>query len=527
MIQTGLIQHAHDDLVTDASYDFYGLRLATCSLDQRVKIWQLEESSGSWRVQDEWKAHEAPVSKVCWAHPEFGSVIASCSFDRTAKVWEQAPPSALLDSQLGGGTAGGGGGGAPGGSSAGTQPATRWIERNVMAESKGTVRDVAFAPHYFGLKLATIASDNILRIYECIDQSSLTTWQLLQDIDVVNLPSSSTPTYYSRAHTLALGTPTQTFSSSLGATGGGPEKNNYADHAQALSQGLAQNAAINAANDRARHGVGNREADGGWSLSWCKDRYWGGVLAASAGTSGVVKIVQLTPSRRHVTLLTLDPSPSSSTTSGPNPSGPSTSGISLPPPGHASHPSLSEASSSNLPNTLAGASGRPGSSSSHFPPTPSSQHQIQNATQASSSTSAQNINKSAITSLSWAPSCGRSYHLVATGSRDGSVRIWKIQPGEETENGNGDEEVGERDVDSEDPKWSVINMIKVEHKSAVSRVEWNVTGTILSSAGNDGRIRLWKATPDGEWKSAGSIGVEQAEESERGSQTDQRDVEME
>ena len=35
IMQAGLIQHAHDDLVTDVSYDFYGLRLATCSLDQR------------------------------------------------------------------------------------------------------------------------------------------------------------------------------------------------------------------------------------------------------------------------------------------------------------------------------------------------------------------------------------------------------------------------------------------------------------------------------------------------------------
>ena len=35
MIQTGLIPNAHNDLVTDASYDFYGLHLATCSLDQR------------------------------------------------------------------------------------------------------------------------------------------------------------------------------------------------------------------------------------------------------------------------------------------------------------------------------------------------------------------------------------------------------------------------------------------------------------------------------------------------------------
>lgn len=38
MIQTGLIQNAHNDLVTDAAYDFYGLRLATCSLDQRSAI---------------------------------------------------------------------------------------------------------------------------------------------------------------------------------------------------------------------------------------------------------------------------------------------------------------------------------------------------------------------------------------------------------------------------------------------------------------------------------------------------------
>ena len=37
-MQTGLIQNAHDDLVTDAAYDFYGLHLATCSLDQRSLV---------------------------------------------------------------------------------------------------------------------------------------------------------------------------------------------------------------------------------------------------------------------------------------------------------------------------------------------------------------------------------------------------------------------------------------------------------------------------------------------------------
>lgn len=35
----------------------------------------------------------------------------------------------------------------------------------------------------------------------------------------------------------------------------------------------------------------------------------------------------------------------------------------------------------------------------------------------------------AVSSIAWAPSCGRSYHLIATGSRDGLVRVWKLVPG--------------------------------------------------------------------------------------------------
>jgi nucleoporin SEH1 len=34
----------------------------------------------------------------------------------------------------------------------------------------------------------------------------------------------------------------------------------------------------------------------------------------------------------------------------------------------------------------------------------------------------------AVTSVAWAPSCGRRYHLIATGGRDGKVKIWKITP---------------------------------------------------------------------------------------------------
>jgi nucleoporin SEH1 len=35
-----------------------------------------------------------------------------------------------------------------------------------------------------------------------------------------------------------------------------------------------------------------------------------------------------------------------------------------------------------------------------------------------------------VTCVSWAPSCGRDFHLIATGSRDGVVTIWKVTTGE-------------------------------------------------------------------------------------------------
>jgi hypothetical protein len=59
-MQTSLIQNAHGDLVTDAAYDFYGVRLATCSLDHRIKVWQLDESDGNWTAVADWKVRVSP-----------------------------------------------------------------------------------------------------------------------------------------------------------------------------------------------------------------------------------------------------------------------------------------------------------------------------------------------------------------------------------------------------------------------------------------------------------------------------------
>jgi nucleoporin SEH1 len=213
---------------------------------------------------------------------------------------------------------------------------------------------------------------------------------------------------------------------------------------------------------------GSKEADGGWDISWCKDHYWGEILAVAAGTDGLVKvclrsvlkraglnisimkIIQLSPSRRPTVLLVLDKS-----------------------------------------------------SKGHSSP---------------------------ITSVAWAPACGRSYQLIATGSRDGFVRIWQVQPpplnddlagfsaainGEDEGSWTGrlvgdfhhHECVTPRNRPSYTRSGSDTHL-----RSLVSRVEWNVTGTILSSAGNDGKVRLWKRSLGATWRSAGFVSVEAAEQ---------------
>ena len=64
----------------------------------------------------------------------------------------------------------------------------------------------------------------------------------------------------------------------------------------------------------------------------------------------------------------------------------------------------------------------------------------------------------AITSVAWAPSCGRSYHLVATGSRDGHVRIWKLRPSPLDE---------ERIENSDDAKWTGSVVADFDHHKCV------------------------------------------------------------
>ena len=85
----------HQDLVHDAQFDFYGKRLATCSSDSIIKVWQVD-ADDSYKQVGEIGMHEGAVWQVSWAHPQFGSLIASCGYDKRVMVFRESTPGSWI-----------------------------------------------------------------------------------------------------------------------------------------------------------------------------------------------------------------------------------------------------------------------------------------------------------------------------------------------------------------------------------------------------------------------------------------------
>lgn len=155
------VETEHKDLIHDVAYDHYGRRMATCSSDQSIKVWDIAEDGTSQQVAH-WKAHSGSVWRVTWAHPEFGQVLATCSFDRTATIWEEVSAGGDPGHEHGGGS--------------GSESSSSWVKRTSLVDSRTSVTDVKFAPKHLGLQLATCSSDGMVRIYEAPDVMNLSQW---------------------------------------------------------------------------------------------------------------------------------------------------------------------------------------------------------------------------------------------------------------------------------------------------------------------------------------------------------------
>lgn len=190
--QSTTLQSLHQDFIHDIAFDHYGRRIATCSGDRTVRVWDLDEK-GEWTFQpgsgSDWQAHRGPVTRLSWAHPEFGQLLATCGTDHVACVWEERDASfsfpvhedatrtstaTTAESQQQQQQS----------SSSATQ--TRWIEKARLSDARKAVSCVAFAPRHLGLKLATGSADGAVRVYEAIDAMNLNQWRLNESVEVVD-----------------------------------------------------------------------------------------------------------------------------------------------------------------------------------------------------------------------------------------------------------------------------------------------------------------------------------------------------
>ena len=54
----------HEDLIHHISYNSFGTRLATCSLDQSIRVYDIEEGTGEFRLTADWKVRARPLAPI-------------------------------------------------------------------------------------------------------------------------------------------------------------------------------------------------------------------------------------------------------------------------------------------------------------------------------------------------------------------------------------------------------------------------------------------------------------------------------
>jgi len=120
------IETQHEDMIHDVQLDYYSRRLATCSSDRTIKIFEVSENSN---VQvAEIKGHEGPVWQIAWGHPKFGSILASCSYDRKVCIWKENTQN-------------------------------NWSKLYEYNQHESSVNSIAWSPHEYGLSLVCASSD--------------------------------------------------------------------------------------------------------------------------------------------------------------------------------------------------------------------------------------------------------------------------------------------------------------------------------------------------------------------------------
>lgn len=125
------IETNHDELIHDAQANYYGTKLATCSSDHTIKIYQLNGNQS--KLLTELHGHLGAVWQLDWSHPEYENLLASCSYDKKVIIWKEEDNG-------------------------------HWKSIKEFKEHDASVSSIQWAPREFGLMLACASSDGSISI---------------------------------------------------------------------------------------------------------------------------------------------------------------------------------------------------------------------------------------------------------------------------------------------------------------------------------------------------------------------------
>ena len=424
--------HGHDTsaIVNDVCYDFFGQRVATCSSDNMIRVFDAR----SGHKQAEWRAHAGSIHRLTWAHPEFGVALASCSFDRKICVWEETTDSEELvvdDGSL--------------------PRVTPWLKVAEIGDAMDTVVDVQFAPHHMGVRLASCGADGIVRVHEAADVLDLSKWEVHSEMDASAAASEAASEVRDAAAKKAK---------KEGASGGGAGGSRGGP--------LMSKAQLTSSRSKEQLPARPGDAGGGAGLAPPSGGGGGGGLGGAGGDALGLADTGATPEPLCLAWSTaIAESPMIIV-------GISDGSVQL---------WLYEERRGVWQRSRAFDGAHPGG----------------------------RIHLDCVRTISWAADMGRSYQLIATGSRDRTVKLWALQrtprpvassslPTLPTEAAGGADQ-------QPDGEWSASCCADLPHRCQVWRVSWNAAGSMLASSEDDGNVRVHQMDSAGGWRHAAPLAV--------------------
>ncbi|KAJ8658075.1 hypothetical protein O0I10_006082 [Lichtheimia ornata] len=320
----------------------------------------------------------------------------------------------------------------------------RWAERFRLVESRGAVLDIAFSPIAGALRLATCSADGIVRIYEALEPTNLTQWSQMEEFEIA-LRDNDQPL---PPHPPLPEPPTSA-----------PQNTNSTS---------------SSSSSIASHGLSNTEGATG-------------PFPVMTPTANPVNpaVQNISPSSQGTIPTTTVP-PSANVLHGP---GDADSGYCI---DWCPNRTTTAMMVVGLGKEIGARIFRHDGHSRWYPGEFLPGHEQE------------------VHDVSWAPSMARSYQLIATASKDHYVRIFKLT--EPQNNASSTPRYGQFSPAATAKQRNSQRHMQIElvaafndHHAEVWRVEWNITGTILSSSGDDGKLRLWKAGSDGVWRQMAAI----------------------